>query len=159
MLRERSADSAHEIIRGIYMAKKNILVLCTGNSARSQMAEAYLRKASGDRFDVFSAGLDPKEVHPMTIQVMEEDGIDMSGHRSKPVKEYLGKMAFQYVITVCSNAEKNCPTVFPFAINRLHWPFEDPAAQGGSDEEKAHKFRKVRDQIKEKVSKWLEITN
>lgn len=141
------------------MAKQNILVLCTGNSARSQMAEAYIRREVSDQFDVFSAGLEPKGLHPLTIKVMEEDGIDMSGHRSKPVKEYLGKMSFQYVITVCANAEKNCPTVFPFAMTRLHWPFEDPAAQEGTEEDKTDKFRKIRDQIKNKVGKWVETIN
>src|SRR5664280_2052023 len=95
------------------MEKLRVLFLCTGNSARSQMAEAFLRKYAGDRFEVHSAGLEPKDLNPLTVRVMEEAGFDMSGHRSKGIGEYLGKVLFQYLITVCDDAEKNCPTVWP----------------------------------------------
>jgi arsenate reductase len=137
------------------MTKERVLFLCTGNSSRSQMAEAFLRKNGSDRFEAFSAGLEPKGMNPMTIKVMSEVGIDVSSQHSKGVAEYLGKVLFQYLITVCDDAEKNCPTVWPGVNKRLHWSFEDPAAYEGSDEEKLAKFREIRDQIDEKVQAWL----
>lgn len=136
------------------MDKTRVLFLCTGNSARSQIAEAFLRKYAGDRFEVFSAGLDPKGINPKTIQVMEEIGIDLSNQRSKSLLEYMGKVHFGYMITVCDRAEKNCP-IFPGMGIRLHWPFEDPASAVGNEEEKLAKFRQVRDQIDTKVREWL----
>jgi len=136
-------------------SKIKILFLCTGNSARSQMAEAWLRVIAGTRFDVFSAGLEPHGVNPFTIKVMEETGYDMSEHRSKHLEEYIGKIDFDYLITVCGNADERCP-VFPGMGTRLHWPFDDPAAIEGSDEQKLAFFRKIRDQIKEKIQTWLE---
>ena len=139
------------------MHNPRVLFLCTGNSARSQMAEAFLRKYAGDRFEVYSAGLDPKPINPLTIKVMEEIGMDMSGQYSKPLTLYMGKVHFGYLITVCSNAEKECP-IFPGMGMRLHWPFEDPAAFEGTEEEKLVKFREVRDQIDQKVHEWaLEV--
>lgn len=137
------------------MPKIRILFLCTGNSARSQMAEAFLRKYAGDRFEAHSAGLEPKGVNPLTIQVMDEVGVDISGYRSKGVDTYLGKVLFQYLVTVCDDADKNCPTVWPGVNKRLHWSFEDPAAFQGTDEEKLAKFRQVRDQIDEKIKEWI----
>jgi len=137
------------------MSQTRVLFLCTGNSARSQMAEAFLRKFAGDRFEAHSAGLEPKPLHPLTIKVMEEAGVDMSGHKSKGFETYLGKMVFQNLITVCDDADKNCPTTWPGVNNRLHWHFEDPAAFTGTEEEKLAKFRQVRDQIDEKVKTWL----
>lgn len=134
---------------------ERVLFLCTGNSARSQMAEAFLRKYGGENYEVQSAGLEPKGLHPLTIQVMNEIGIDISGKRSKGVSEYLGKVLFQYLITVCDNADKNCPTTWPGISNRLHWSFEDPAAFEGTDEEKLAKFRQIRDQIEKRVKDWL----
>ena len=136
-------------------SKIKILFLCTGNSARSQMAEAWLREIASARFEVFSAGLEPHGVNPFTIKVMEETGYDMSEHRSKHLEEYIGKIDFDYLITVCGNADERCP-VFPGMGTRLHWPFEDPAAVEGSDEQKLAFFRKIRDQIKEKIQTWLE---
>lgn len=133
----------------------NILVLCTGNSARSQIAEAYLKKLSGDRFTVFSAGFEPRPIHPYTIQVMQEDGIDLSHQRSKGVKEFFGKISCSYVIIVCEKAEKNCPSTFPGAINRIFWPFEDPSEFAGEESDKLNKFREIRDLIKERVSRWM----
>jgi len=137
------------------MSQTRVLLLSTGNSARSQMAEAFLRKNAGDRFEAHSAGLEPKALHPMTVKVMEEIGVDMSGHKSKGFETYLGKLLFQYLVTVCDEAEKNCPTTWPGVSNRLHWHFEDPAAFTGTEEEKLAKFRQVRDQIDEKVQAWL----
>lgn len=138
------------------MSKPKVLFLCTGNSARSQMAEAFLRKHAGDRFDVHSAGLEPTVINPYTVRVMEEIGVDMSAHRSKSLTDYLGKVHFAYLITVCNRAEQRCP-IFPGMGIRLHWPFEDPAAAAGSDEEKLAIFRQVRDQIEVKVVEWGEI--
>lgn len=132
-----------------------VLFLCTGNSARSQMAEAFLRHYAGDHFEAHSAGVEPKGVNPFTVQVMQEKGIDMSSHTSKGVDAYLGKVLFQYLITVCGDADKNCPTVWPGVNVRLHWSFEDPAAFEGTDETKLIKFRQVRDQIEQRIKTWL----
>ena len=140
--------------QGMAMDKIKVLFVCTGNSARSQMAEAFLRKYASEHYEAYSAGLQPGQVHPLTIRVMEETGVDMSAHRSKSVQEYIGKVRFGYVITVCGNADKNCPFI-PGAGTRLHWPFEDPAAAAGSEAEKLAKFRQVRDEIKESILSWL----
>ncbi len=137
------------------MTKPRVLFLCTGNSARSQMAEALLRKYANDQFEVHSAGLEPKGIHPLTKQVMAEMGLDLNGHRSKDVAEYLAKVHFRYLITVCSNAEKNCPRVFLGVNEHLFWQFEDPAAATGSAEEQLAKFRQVRDQIEQRIKDWL----
>ncbi len=134
--------------------KAKVLFLCTGNSARSQMAEAFLRKFAGDKFEVYSAGLEPQGINPYTIRVMEEIGYNMSSYRSKSLMEYMGKNHFGYLITVCGSADKNCP-IFPGMGMRMHWGFEDPAAFQGSDDEKLEKFRQVRDQIAEKIQFWL----
>jgi len=137
------------------MNKQRVLFLCTGNSARSQMAEAFLRKHGGDHFEAHSAGLEPKGLNPFTVKVMDEIGIDVSGQTSKGVDTYLGKVLFQYLITVCDDADKNCPTVWPGVTNRMHWSFQDPAAVESSDEEKLAKFREVRDLIEVKIKSWL----
>lgn len=137
------------------MAKPKVLFLCTGNSARSQMAEAFLRKYAGDRYDVYSAGLEPNGINPYTRQVMTEAGLDLAGQRSKSVAEYLGKINFGYLITVCDHAEKNCPTTFLGVSNRLHWSFEDPVAFEGSEDDTLAKFREVRDQIDQRIQAWL----
>lgn len=136
------------------MNKPKVLFLCTGNSARSQMAEAFLRKYGEERYEVFSAGLEPKGIHPYTVRVMDEAGLDLSEQRSKDLKEFLGKIHFGYLITVCGHADANCP-VFPGMGKRLHWPFDDPAAVRGSEAEILEKFREVRDQIEERVIAWL----
>ncbi|HDP26004.1 MAG TPA: arsenate reductase ArsC [Deltaproteobacteria bacterium] len=138
------------------MEKIRVLFLCTGNSARSQIAEAFLRAYGSDRFDAFSAGLEPKRVHPLTIKVMDEIGIDMSGHTSKHLDRYLGTMHFSYVVTVCSHADVNCPAIFPGGAKRLHWDFEDPAAFKGTQPDRLAKFRQVRDQIGHRVRQWIE---
>lgn len=137
------------------MSKPTVLFLCTGNSARSQMAEAWLRKYAGDQFEVLSAGTDPKGINPLTIEVMKEVGISLDGHRSKSLGEYLGKITVNHVIVVCSGADQECPRVWPFALNRHFWPFDDPAAATGSHEEKLVEFRRVRDQIESRIKNWL----
>jgi arsenate reductase len=138
------------------MSKQRILFLCTGNSARSQMAQAFLCKYGGERFEAYSAGLEPKGMNPYTIQVMQEAGIDISGQRSKGVEAYLGKVLFQYLITLCDDAEKNCPTTWPGVSQHMHWSFADPARFEGTDEQKLAKFRQVRDLIEAKTVTWLE---
>ena len=135
------------------MMKSKGLFLCTGNSARSQMAEAFLRKYAGERFDVFSAGLEPQGINPFAGKVMEEISLDLSGHYSKDVTEFLGTTHFRYVITLCDHAESRCP-IFPGASIRLHWPFEDPAVFQGTEEQKLNKFREIRDQIRARIESW-----
>ncbi len=135
--------------------KQNVLFLCTGNSCRSQIAEGFLRKYADDRFTVYSAGLDPRSVHPMAIRVMDEIGIDISGQQSKGVDTVLGKQSFKYAIFVCQQAEENCPSIYPFALERLSWPFEDPEVFEGNDADKLNKFRDVRDQIAGRIQEWL----
>jgi arsenate reductase len=137
------------------MDKTRVLFLCTGNSARSQMAEVFLRYYAGDRFEAHSAGLEPKPINPLTLAVMEEIGFDLSEQRSKGVEVYLGKTHFEYLITVCDDADKNCPTVWPGVNQRLHWSFEDPAQFVGTEEQKLAKFRQIRDAIRERVKAWL----
>jgi Protein-tyrosine-phosphatase len=132
--------------------KERVLILCTGNSARSQMAEGLLRHDAGGQFEVESAGTKPGSVRPEAIAVMHELGIDISGHRSKHVNELDGDL-FDYVITVCDNAKESCP-LFPGAVKRLHHGFEDPAAVNGSDEERLAVFRRVRDELREYLRKF-----
>lgn len=145
----------HETPKEIHMSKAKVLFLCTGNSARSQMAEAFLRKHAGDRYEVFSAGLEPKGLNPYTLRVMEEVGVDMSAHHSKDVREFMGFVNFGYIFTVCDHAEKNCPTIFLSTGEHRHWGFEDPAAFSGTEEETLAKFREVRDLIEAKIQEWV----
>ena len=126
--------------------KKRVLILCTGNSARSQMAEGLLRHDAGQRFEAESAGTKASSVRPEAITVMQEVGIDITGHRSKNVDEFAGQR-FDYVITVCDNARETCPVFFG-AAEKLHHDFEDPAAFKGSEEERLAVFRRVRDQLR-----------
>jgi arsenate reductase len=119
------------------------------------MAEAFLRKYGGDQFEAYSAGLEPKGIHPYTERVMEEVGVSLSGQYSKHVMEYMGKIHFAYVFTLCDEAENKCPTVFPGVAQRLHWSFGDPSAFVGSDDEKLAKFRQIRDQIDQRIKSWL----
>ena len=128
------------------MRKKRLLILCTANSARSQMAEGLMRHDHGERFEVESAGSKATLVRPEAIAVMNEIGIDISGHRSKVVDEF-AEQSFDYVLTVCDNAKESCP-IFPGHGNRLHHSFEDPAAVQGSDEDRLAAFRRIRDQIR-----------
>jgi arsenate reductase len=128
------------------MTKPTVLILCTGNSCRSHLAEGILRRAASDLFEVHSAGSKPAGyVHPKAIEVMKEIGIDISGHTSKHMNEFLGTKV-DTVITVCGNADQACP-MFPRQVNRYHWGFHDPAHAKGTDEEILQVFRAVRDQI------------
>lgn len=137
-------------------AKPNILVLCTGNSCRSQMAEGFLRHHAGDRFNVVSAGTRPAErVHPLAVRVMAEAGVDIAGQKPTDVKEYLGRLPVRYLIIVCDSAHEECPRVFPGVMNRLFWPFDDPAALQGSESEVLAGFRRIRDEIRTKIVAWL----
>jgi arsenate reductase len=131
------------------MIKQRILVLCTGNSARSQMGEGLFRTGGGEAYEVCSAGTRPGSVRPEAIAVMREIGIDISGHRSKSVEEFAGER-FDYVVTVCDNARDTCPNFFG-GSRRLHWSLEDPAAVEGSETERLAAFRRIRDQISERV--------
>jgi arsenate reductase (thioredoxin) len=134
--------------------RKRVLILCTGNSARSQMAEGLLRHDGGARFEVFSAGTKPSHVRPEAMVVMLELGIDISHHRSKSVDEMLARQ-FDYVITVCDNARESCP-VFPAETERLHWSFEDPAATAGDQPARFAVFRRVRDEIRARLRQFIE---
>lgn len=134
-----------------------VLFLCVGNSARSQMAEGLLRELGEGRFEAYSAGIEPKGVHPLAVKVMEEIGIDISKQASKSVTKYLGNGHFGYIITLCSWDEDKCPTVFPDISVRLHWPLEDPTAEG-QEERQMESFRRVRDRLKDMISKWIQET-
>lgn len=139
------------------MVKPKVLFLCSANSARSQMAEALLRKRAGDRFDAYSAGLEPTDIHPYARKVMAEIGIDMAGQRAKGVGEFLGKMNPAYVIIVCEKARQRCPTAFPATgATMIAWPIDDPAEAEGTEEERLGKFRQARDQIEARIRDWLE---
>ena len=127
------------------MPKPKVLFLCTGNSARSQMAEGLLREMAGDRFEALSAGTHPVGVNPLAIEAMQEVGIDISKHRSKNVTDFLGS-PIEYVITVCDRARESCP-VFPGTYKFLRWSLDDPAAATGSHEDKLLAFRRIRDEI------------
>ncbi len=132
--------------------KKRVLILCTGNVARSQMAEGLLRHMAGDRFEVFSAGLIPSYVRPNAITVMNELGIDISHHRSKSLNEYL-ETPFDYVITVCDHASEHCP-IFPGPAIRIHWSIEDPVVIG-DDEAQLEAFREARDDLKSRIQEFV----
>lgn len=144
---ERGGEAPHA-------GRRRVLFLCTGNSARSQMAEALLRTLGGDCFEPHSAGLHATGIHPLTKRVMIERGIDVGGQRSKDLSEYLGRVHFGTVITVCDRAAEECP-VFPGVATRLHWSLDDPAAAGGSDAERLEAFRRVRDEIESLVRELL----
>lgn len=130
-----------------------MLILCTGNSARSQMAEGLLRHMAGDRFEVASAGVSPTRVRPEAIEAMREIGVDVSTHRSKSVDEF-AQSEFDYVITVCDNANEQCP-VFPAETKRIHWSFDDPAAAKGDEPARLAVFRRVRDEIRERLKQFI----
>jgi arsenate reductase len=134
-------------------SKPKVLFLCTGNSARSQMAEGYLRHVAGDEFEAMSAGIEPKGLNPLAIEAMEEIGIDISLQTSKDVVKLLGQH-IPYVVTVCDNARERCP-IFPRTFKFLHWSFEDPAAAQGSHEEQLAVFRRVRDEIARRIDEEL----
>ena len=139
--------------------KQKVLFLCTGNSARSQMAEGFLRSMAGDRFEPLSAGMEAKDrVHPMAVQVMREAGIDISNQRPEGLEEYLGKAFIHHLIVVCNKANETCPRVWPGLLsedNRFYWPFDDPASATGAGEKQLDYFRRVRDEIREKLAEWV----
>jgi arsenate reductase (thioredoxin) len=136
------------------MARK-ILFVCNGNSARSQMAEGFLRKLGGDRYEAYSGGMVAKGIHPMTIQVMDEVGIDISGQHSKTAMEYYKKTTFDVAVIVCRKAEDDCPSIAGMTRNVQRWIFEDPLRAEGTEEQKLAKFREVRDQVEARLKLWL----
>jgi arsenate reductase (thioredoxin) len=133
--------------------RQRVLILCTGNSARSQMAEGILRHVAGERFEVHSAGISPSQLRPEAVAVMREIGIDISNHQSKSVEEFIDQ-EFDYIITVCDNANETCPA-FPGEAKRIHWSFDDPAAAQGSDEQRLEAFRSSRNQIRDRLEQWV----
>lgn len=133
--------------------KRKVLFLCTGNSARSQMAEGMLRELAGDRYEVISAGTHPVGLNPYAVKAMEEIGIDISDHVSERVDDYLDQH-FDYVVTVCDQAKEACP-IFPGATSMLHWSFEDPAKAEGTYKERLVTFRRVRDEITARIRQFL----
>jgi arsenate reductase (thioredoxin) len=134
------------------MSRERVLFLCTHNSARSQMAEALLRHRGGDRFEVASAGTEARGVNPLAVRAMAEIGVDMDGHTSKTLDRFLGER-WDYVVTVCDSTNESCP-MFPGASTRLHWSFDDPSAATGGEEERLRVFRRVRDEIAERIESW-----
>ncbi len=136
------------------MNKKRVLFICSKNSCRSQMAEAFLRKLGAQEFDVFSAGLKSDKLDPMALQVMQEIGYSMEGHFSKSLDQYLNER-FSFLITVCDKAERSCPVFFGVSI-REYWPIDDPATTEGSVEIKLNAYRQVRDEIMNRVQAFLE---
>lgn len=137
------------------MDRTRVLFLCTGNTARSQMAEAILRAHAGDKFEAHSAGLEPSDVRPEVITVLEEIGISSGGLRSKGVGEYLGRVHINYLITVCSHAEEHCPRIWPPGGERVFWPVDDPVAVDGSEEERLAAFRQARDRLIQLIDAWI----
>ena len=138
------------------MNKRRVLFLCTHNSARSQMAEGFLRAMAGDRFEAQSAGTERSSVHALAIRAMAERGIDISMHTSK-VYDSLMTQRWDYLITVCDDANERCPFV-PGAVQRLHWSFEDPSRMPGSDEARLMAFRRIRDAIEKRLAEWEAMT-
>jgi arsenate reductase (thioredoxin) len=141
--------------------KIKVLFVCIHNSARSQMAETFLNKLGGDRFEAMSAGIEPGTLNPKVVESMKEIGLDISGNKTKDVFEFFKKgVLFNYVITVCDEASaERCP-IFPGHTQRMHWGFPDPSILQGSDEEKLQAIRKIRDDIKAKVDNWVsEVTS
>ncbi len=133
--------------------KRRVLFLCTGNSARSQMAEGLVRHLASDRFEVYSAGTHPVGLNPGAIEAMHDVGVDISQHRSKRMSEFLND-PFDYVITVCDRAKDSCPQ-WPHATKLIHWSFEDPAEAKGSPEERQGSFRKVREEIRARIEEFI----
>lgn len=147
------ATSSTSEARASLMKRERVLFVCTHNSARSQMAEGFLRARAGHRFEVASAGSEATRVHPLAIRAMAEAGIDISGHRSKTLDAFL-RERWDHVITVCDSANERCP-VFPGAATRLHWSFDDPSGASGREEERLAVFRRVRDEIASRLQSWL----
>ncbi|VAX20696.1 Arsenate reductase thioredoxin-coupled, LMWP family [hydrothermal vent metagenome] len=137
--------------------KFKVLILCTGNSARSQMAEGFLNQLGHGLFEAYSAGVEPKGVNPLAITAMREVGIDISHHKSENMEVYLNDK-FDFVITVCDNANEKCP-IFPGENKRIHWSFDDPAGEGGDESKRLAMFRRVRDEIKTRIGAWVASAN
>jgi len=138
------------------MDKKRVLFVCVHNSARSQMAEAFLKQMAGDRFEVESAGLEPGKLNPMVVEVMKEGGIDISQNKTKSVFDfYKAGKKYDYVITVCDGSQSGQCPIFPGGGQKLHWSFDDPSSFQGTMEERIEKTRKVRDKIEHQIVKWL----
>lgn len=135
------------------MNKQRVLFLCTHNSARSQMAEGFLRSLAGDRFEVASAGTEATRVHPLAVKAMAEVGIDISRHDSKTLDRFLGD-PWDYVITVCDSANEKCP-IFPNKTTRLHWSFDDPSQAAGAEAARLEVFRRVRNEIRGWLADWI----
>jgi arsenate reductase len=135
--------------------KPRVLFVCTHNAARSQIAEALLRHYAGERFEVLSAGVAPTEVHPLTRQVLTEIGLDLSELYAKSLDDFFPRVSIAYAIIVCDQAKDGCPRLFPFALQTLHWPFDDPTQAKGSTMERLRTFRTVRDQIERRIRAWL----
>lgn len=140
------------------IGKPCVLFLCTHNSARSQMGEGWLRHLAGDKFEVLSAGTEPSRLHPLAARAMTEIGIDVSGHRSKGLEGILGHVPIRYAIIVCARASRECPRIYPALGEVLHWPFDDPSAATGTEDEQLAEFRRVRDEIGERLRAWLATT-
>jgi arsenate reductase len=135
--------------------KQRILFFCKHNSCRSQMAEGFLRHLAGDRFEVYSAGLTPRPIHPHVYTVMKESDIDISKQTSKSIDLYLGQQVFDEIIIVCQEGEAECPRLYPFALKVDRWPLSDPTSEQGDPEAILDAFRKTRDRMEDKVKIWL----
>jgi arsenate reductase len=135
-----------------------VLFVCTHNSARSQMAEGWLRHLAGDRFVVASAGVEPGSLNALAVEVMAEVGVDISHHKAEGIKKYLGRWPVYYLIVVCDKAAQTCPRIWPSSRERLHWFFDDPAAVQGTRSEQLDAFRRTRDAIRRKIETWLTTT-
>ena len=135
--------------------RPRVLFLCTGNACRSQMAESLLRHHWGREVEALSAGVAPTEVHPLTLRVLAERGIDTAGLAAKGIEQFLGRVSIQHAVVVCENAQQHCPRIYPFCLRAHYWPFDDPAAAEGSEEQKLAKFREVRDQIDTRIRQWI----
>lgn len=132
-----------------------VLFVCSHNSSRSQLAEGWLRHLAGDRFQVASAGVEPGTINPLAVEAMAEVGIDISHHKAQGIGDYLGHWPVCYLIVVCDKAAETCPRIWPGSRERLHWFFDDPAAVKGTHEDKMRVFRRVRDEIRDKVEEWI----
>ena len=135
--------------------QEDVLFLCTGNSARSQMAEGMLGHYAGGCYEVFSAGLEPRSVKPLAVKAMDEIGIDISNQTSKGIDRFLGKETIHYAVFVCEKAEENCPSIYTLALNKLSWHMEDPAAFEGREDKKIEKFRETRGELDSRIKRWL----
>ena len=150
-----AACPARRRMRRRMIDRQSVLFLCTGNSARSLMAEALLRHEAGDRFEALSAGTDPKGVNPLTVRALQEIGVSATGLRSQPLSEYLSQRRIDCAVIVCDKANEACPATYPFSAHRLYWPFDDPAVAVGDEAQRLAAFREVRDQIHARIKEWL----